>query len=135
MTSELFEHPARLKAPAPGRHVRAASQQHVSGPDVGTVSLGDDFIITVAFVSPPTTVSPPSVHLVFVAQVIRSRYEDHGVHTLAVALESAHTSTVLVSLAELSHVKQPGLARLVEGGGEDEVSGQEDPGGLKYWTS
>ena len=68
-------------------------------------------------------------YLLLVPEVVRRGDEDHGVDPLAVPLEGAHAGALLVALAQLGHVEEPGLAGLVEGGGEDEVSGEQDPGG------
>ena len=42
-------------------------------------------------------------------------------------LEGPHTSSLLVALAQLGDVKEPGLCSLVKGGGEYEVAGEKDP--------
>ena len=66
-------------------------------------------------------------YLIFIAQVVRCRYEDHWVNSLAVPLEGPHTGSLLVALAQLGDVKEPGLCSLVKGGGEYEVAGEKDP--------
>ena len=42
-------------------------------------------------------------------------------------LEGPHTGSLLVALAQLGDVKEPGLCSLVKGGGEYEVAGEKDP--------
>ena len=42
-------------------------------------------------------------------------------------LEGPHTSSLLVALAQLGDVKEPGLCSLVKGGREYEVAREKDP--------
>ena len=67
-------------------------------------------------------------HLVFVPEVVWCWYEDHRVNPLAVPLERPHTGALLVAFPKLRDVKEPRLGRLVERGGEDEVTREKDPG-------
>ena len=66
-------------------------------------------------------------HLVFVSEVVWCWYEDHRVNPLAVPFEGPHTRSLLVTLAQLRHIKEPGLCSLVKGGGEYEVAREKDP--------
>ena len=103
--------------PTPGGEIGTASDQNVARPDVGSVSLHTNEYDS----------QSKEEYLVFIAQVVGCRYENHWVNPLAVPFEGPHTSSLLVTLAQLRHIKEPGLCSLVKGGGEYEVAGEKDP--------
>ena len=104
--------------PTPGSEIGAASDQHVARPDVGSVPL---------HTSSYSLASDRREYLIFIAQVVRCRYEDHWVNPLAMPFEGSHTSSLLVPLPQLRDIKEPGLGSLVKGGGEYEVAREKDP--------
>ena len=67
------------------------------------------------------------MYLVFIAKVVRCRYEDHWVNSLTVPFEGSHTGSLLVPLAQLRDIKEPGFCSLVKGGGEYEVTREKNP--------
>ena len=85
--------------PAPGGEIGTASDQNVARPDVGSVSLHRSEYDS----------QSEEENLVFIAQVVRCRYEDHWVNPLAVPFEGPHTSSLLVPFPQLRDIKEPGL--------------------------
>ena len=61
-------------------------------------------------------------------QLTRVALEQHHGDAVLVTLEGLDTGALLVAFPKLRDVKEPRLGRLVERGGEDEVTREKDPG-------
>ena len=80
--------------PTPGSEVGTASDQNVARPDVGSVSLHRGEYYS----------QLEEEYLVFIAQVVGCRYENHWVNPLAVPFEGPHTSALLIPFAQLRDI-------------------------------